>query len=257
MYPYIVIGHETVPTYLLISGMGIVISYAVFCYLVRNINGKMTYMKVLILSLIGMLIGARILGIISNLIYLYNLNESIIINDVLHKSGIVYYGGLFGFLFTFKVLCYVKKHDFKEVRNIIAIIIPLFHFFGRIACYFSGCCYGKESNSILSVSYRTGLDGIWEERIPIQLYEAIYELFLFSVFMFIFAIYKKNREIYKHNMISYYLVAYSVWRMFAECFRGDDIRGMIGILSVSQIISLMIIIYQIKYLLVKKEKKDV
>ena len=117
MYPYIVIGHETVPTYLIISGIGIVISYAVFCYLLRNNSSKLTYMKYTMLSLIGMIVGARILGMISNLIYLYSINESIIINDVLHKSGIVYYGGLFGFLSTFKVLCYVKKFDFALLND--------------------------------------------------------------------------------------------------------------------------------------------
>ena len=49
----------------------------------------------------------------------------------------------------------LKRHNVND-EDIILGSLPLFHAFGRVGCFLTGCCYGKElSNSGLSTLIRT------------------------------------------------------------------------------------------------------
>ena len=115
-------------------------------------------MAVIAVALIGSLLGAKILGIIVNILNAL-IQKKRIVKETFINSGIVYYGGLFGLLLFFRIgLKLISKEKMIEYRDILAVIIPIFHFFGRIGCFFAGCCYGKITNSNISVIYTNKID---------------------------------------------------------------------------------------------------
>lgn len=120
--------------------------------------------------MIAMLIGAKSFGFLCKLLVNYTLTGIWKWEESLFNSGIVYLGGLLGYLAMLRTLCCFKERNWLEISDITAVVIPLFHAFGRVGCFLARCCYGKESHSIISIPYRTVLeDEIGSNRIPVQL----------------------------------------------------------------------------------------
>ncbi len=155
-------------------------------------------------------------------------------------GGITFSGGLFtGILCYFIIYLIVMKYERQNVFyyfDIFAIGICIAHAFGRIGCFFGGCCYGKvvESGTFLSMLYPT--DNGWLTVYPTQLYESA---FLFLLFFALVFLVKKNKT-------AVYLISYNVFRFLLEYLRGDD-RGAspFGMLSPSQFMSIIMLIWGI------------
>lgn len=180
-------------------------------------------------SFLGMVTGARLFSVISNRIYFENTGNY-------SPDGLVFYGGLFGFLAVFWILqrCCFKSQN-KKLWDAASVSIPLFHGFGRIGCGFSGCCFGVECQCFF-VEYSDGI-----RRFPVQFIGAVLEFLLFFA---LFRLLLKRK--YEGNLIKIYLTAYSVGRFVIEFLRGDEVRGMLGVLSFGQVCSIAlfgIIIY--------------
>lgn len=231
MYPYIKIYSILFPTYYLCGLIGFILTFIVVSQLLKKCNFYSKLIKIYLFSFIGMAIGSRFVGIISGLLYYYQLHKSINLNYAIHNSGIVFIGGLIGYILNLYAICKIKKIDFRIASNIAAIGIPLFHSFGRLGCYFSGCCYGIELNNILAVPYKSYYDSNLVNRLPVQLYESFFE---FALFILLFCIYKKNKNNVKLLKLYFYL--YSIWRIIIEFFRGDVTRVVIHGISLTQII---------------------
>lgn len=158
-------------------------------------------------------------------------------------AGYVFYGGLIGMTAGIYFYARSMKVPFLNYADVLAIVVPLFHGFGRIGCFLAGCCYGREYHGIFAVTfppnpYEPGIE--LTERFPVQLLESVCNFILFAVL----AIYgRKRRE--PGKLLGIYLVAYPVIRFITEMFRGDEIRGVIRAgmiqLSTSQIISLLLL----------------
>ena len=225
------------PPYTFFAGLGIVIGYTCF-FIIMVTRKNYDFKKATVafaLGLIGLAIGAKLLGIISNIVALLNSGDSIMINDFL-SGGLVFYGGLYGFLLFYVALLKFQKATILENLNIVTVCIPLFHSIARIGCFFAGCCYGKESASPLTILYHTSsLEAA--QRIPIQLIESGVNLMLFIILLSIF--FKKKKE---KSLLGIYLGSYAVVRFTIEFFRGDEARGFVGVLSISQIIAIITII---------------
>lgn len=177
-------------------------------------------------------------------------------------AGISFVGGLIAGALGFIIghLLIIKK-GFKQVfvdaeRLIPSIVIA--HCFGRVGCFFGGCCYGKPSNSIFAVTFPKGSlqhqqMGYITPVLPTQLFEAFFLLILFVLLFFFIKKYK----------VFIYLVSYAVFRFGLEYLRGDN-RGKINtVFSPSQMTSfflllgaLVLIIYQIKIDFYGKKKEE-
>ncbi|WP_370784667.1 prolipoprotein diacylglyceryl transferase [Ruminococcus callidus] len=244
MYPRIHFLNSDISTYLLCTITGFLICYLLLNKLLLERYIFRKYSGAYLLSSIGMLLGAKLFGFISKLLYTYSLEKTLKFEYSLKESGIVYLGGLLGYLVMLKILCFIKDRNWNEISDITAVIVPLFHFFGRIGCFFGGCCYGIESNSCIAIPYRIILkDEQWTNRIPVQLMEAFFELILFVIFYFSYQDILKKQKEGSGRMLLLYLLLYSIWRFVIEFWRGDIERGKIGSLSFSQIISIFILGY--------------
>lgn len=72
--------------------------------------------------------------------------------------------------------------------------------------------------------------------LPVQLIEAV-----FNVIIFLFLFWNLKQSDWKNrNILVKYLTIYSCGRFLLEIFRGDTVRGVIGGISFSQFISVLI-----------------
>lgn len=57
----------------------------------------------------------------------------------------VFYGGLAGGIAGAVLYIRICKLDIWDISDILVPSAPLFHTFGRLGCFFAGCCYGREA----------------------------------------------------------------------------------------------------------------
>lgn len=157
-------------------------------------------------------------------------------------AGYVFYGGLLGLAAGVGLYVTYRKVPFSVYADVMAVVIPLFHGFGRIGCFLAGCCYGREYQGRFSVTfpenpYEPGIEAV--SRFPVQLLESGCNFLLF----FFLVLYGRK----KHpagRLMGIYLTAYPAIRFFTEFFRGDAVRGVLELgdisLSFSQFISLIL-----------------
>lgn len=189
-------------------------------------------LPLMVLGLVPLYAGAKLFGILSLCAYRSNIGRPIDWS-VVSNSGIVFYGGLIGFLLFVKYAFppYMQKASGRS-RGIAAVCIPLFHGFARIGCYFGRCCYGV-------VTEAEWCEVFFEHRLPTQLMEAVFNFLLFGALLWLFLHKKKCRA----RLPRLYLLGYAPFRFLIEFFRDDAIRGFIGPLSFSQWVSVGIGLY--------------
>jgi len=179
---------------------------------------------------------AAILG--SRLFYVATSPEVFMKNPVeifkIWNGGLVFYGGFIAALFTGLIYLKLKNISLWKTADIMAPSIALAHFFGRIGCFFAGCCYGKYCALPWAVTFNNP-DSLAPQGLPLhptQLYEALSNMAIF-LFLFFFRKHKK----YDGQIFWLYVFIYGITRSFIEIFRAD-FRGVFlyGIFSVSQVI---------------------
>lgn len=224
-----------IPPYAFWIGIGLSCSIILFLYLLYDNGIKIDKQPLIyVCGAIGVIVGAKLFGIVKNLLLtLYNQEPLTI--DIFSNAGLVFYGGLMGFLLctSIAILVMYRRYN-KELMNLIVITIPLFHGFGRIGCLFAGCCFGAEYTDFLSVTYIYNPQEI-KVCFPTQMIESIFE---FVLFIALFTVNKKNKRI---NLLKIYLAVYAIFRFALEFMRGDTIRGLLGPFSFSQYISLAVL----------------
>ncbi len=211
----------------------------------------------LLFTSIGVVIGGHILYGITNIEFLgyfalvRSLSQFFRLTLFIF-GGSVFYGGLIGGMIAAKIYSKAKKmpiQQFMGFTDIAAPAIALFHVFGRLGCFISGCCYGIPSQ--LGFTYHHSMAEAANEvnRFPVQLIEAAVNLIIFFI-LYYFLRHKKH----ENKLIFIYLIAYSFARFFLEFFRGDEYRGFLLGLSTSQIISIFLLAFAVVNILLMKIK---
>ena len=168
-------------------------------------------------------------------------------------GGLVYYGGFIGSAVA--VLIYTKfAKDVRgkrgELFDVYAVLVPLFHTFGRIGCFLGGCCYGVESSFGVTIHNNTinpSINGV--NRFPIQLVESACNFLIFLLLLYFI-----NKGILKYRLIYVYMLIYPVVRFTDEFFRGDTYRGIFFGLSTSQWISIALFVFALIMLPIRTKK---
>jgi len=252
-YNSIGIAFLGIPPYLFFAVLGGMFSISLFILLLLKHNYDIPrYMKIFLLSLIGLLLGGRFFGILTGLYFALANSQEITLNALLN-TGIVFYGGLLGFLLSYIVISklWCKKIN-SNVLDLLVVCIPLFHFFGRIGCFFGGCCFGVEADGVFTIIYTTRINGeaVTAPRIPIQLYEAAVNIMLFIA---LFLLLKARKFI--GSLMPLYLATYAIFRVFIELYRGDAVRGVWNGVSFSQVVSIAVFIGCVIFLILQTRRK--
>ncbi len=156
------------------------------------------------------------------------------------EGGLVFYGGLI--LAVAVSLGYLKWNRLPvwKFADLFSPSIALGLFFGRIGCFFAGCCYGKETSLPWGITFTdpNSLARLNFSLHPTQIYEAIS-----SLVIFFFLNWKRRRKTFDGQIFWLFLLLYSAIRFLIEFWR-DDPRGFLfgGIFSTSQGIGIFLAI---------------
>lgn len=166
----------------------------------------------------------------------------------LSGSGFVFYGSFIFSITALLIFFRYKKLKPAPLFDILAVCTAIVHSFGKIGCFFAGCCYGKICTPGIGVSYTMDISQarpLHTPLYPVQLIDA-FVLLLAALFMFWY----NTRKKFEGELMLIYVFIYATARFFTEFLRGDDDRGFIGPLSQSQwvsigLVSIALVIYRV------------
>ena len=139
-----------------------------------------------------------------------------------------------------------------KYADLVLPSVALAQGFGRIGCLLAGCCYGLQTDGAFCIVFK---DSDFAPNnvplLPTQIISSVLDFAHFFVLIWI------ARKVKKDGVVaSLYLIFYSIGRFILEFFRGDLIRGSVGVLSTSQFISLFILAAGIVCLFGSLKKKQ-
>ncbi len=255
MHPYIKIFNRIISSYGLMAFVGCILAILLILWRSRkDYEKQQNVLYIFGLAGVCTLIGAKLVYILTVLPYfmkdikcLFQYPAAFINKYIC--GGMVFYGGLFGAVISFYISAKAFKLDICDYYDLLVPSISLFAGFGRIGCFLAGCCYGRPTDSWIGVRFPA--DALEAPAgvplIPTQLIEACFD-FILVVFFLGFIHPRKQLHCME---LSIYVILYAVFRFIIELFRGDSIRGRIGIFSTSQVISVFAVIIGIYFLLCK------
>lgn len=247
MFPSFVLFGREVYSYNLCVGLGAIATLLVLLRIGRMRELDCYVIEIALWAVVPALVGGMLLFGLTNMGYIASVLKSV--GDypdaatffaalVRGFSGTVFYGGCFGALLG--VWLWAQRHmpsRMGDVLDLYAVGLPLFHGFGRIGCFFGGCCFGIpcEVGFMFTHSPLEVANGV--VRFPVQLLEAACE---FGLFFLVLKLYCRNRL--RGRLLLVWAGSYAFIRFFDEFLRGDTYRGFLGPFSTSQWISLALLL---------------
>ncbi|MGC8742087.1 MAG: prolipoprotein diacylglyceryl transferase [Candidatus Sumerlaeaceae bacterium] len=259
MHPIILrIGSFAIPTYGVLVACGILAGTWLASRLARRVNLSLDFvLDAVFWCVVAGLGGAR-------LTYVALEWRSFVADPLatlFASGGQVFLGG---FLTAIVALVWVARRyrvRLPLAADVLAPALALGHAFGRVGCYFAGCCYGAPTEGSWGVRFPQLLDE--QGRIvgsfayldhlaqgliaptdtcslpvyPVQLFEALGNLVLCGALLLLW-----RRRRFEGHVALAYVFAYSFMRFVLEFLRGDAIRGILFGLSTSQWLSLFVAI---------------
>jgi phosphatidylglycerol:prolipoprotein diacylglycerol transferase len=198
--------------------------------------------------IISALIGAKLLLLIVDFdSFRQNPRELL----TLLRSGGVFYGGLIAAVAV--AFWYLRRHRLPvwTVCDAFAPGIALGHVIGRMGCFFAGCCFGRATEVPWAVTFTNTYaneNAGTPLKVPIhptQLYEAGAELAILGLLLW----FERRWRPFPGRTFWSYLLLYGATRFVIEFYRGDA-RGMVGDLSTSQFVSVLLVPLSIVMLIV-------
>lgn len=195
----------------------------------------------LILAIFPAIIGARLYYVIFKFDY-YGFDIYKIIN--IRNGGLAVHGGLIvGFIIAY-FFCKRRNVSMWDFLDVLASSIPIGQSIGRWGNYANSEAHGGKTD----LAWAILVDG--EKVHPTFLYESIAT---FLIFLFLFYLIRHRK--FKGQILSFYLILYSIARFFIEGLRTDSLY--IAGFKAAQLISvLFIIVGFIIYYIGNKRKKD-
>ena len=163
--------------------------------------------------------------------------------------GMSFHGALVGVLIGSYFFCKVKKISFSSWSDFIVPAVPLGYFFGRVGNFLNGELFGRVTSSPWGMYFLTDPS---VRRYPSQLLEGVLEgLVLFALMWPL-----RNNPKLKGNLLIFYIIGYSFFRIIAEFFREPDpqLGYIFGFATMGQILSAAAIALCLIYLYIRKEK---
>ena len=230
------IGSIEIRYYGLVYFFGIILVY--FYLKKKKILENEELEKFMLYLVLGMFLGARLIGIISN-------DPLALIKDPLEffrvwNGGMSFFGGFFGGLIGSYL---VLKNKLLEVGDSFVIPLSFILIFGRLANFINQELIGKITNVSWCVNFSTAIGC----RHPYQLYSAFGHLILFLIIYFV------SKKSYRRGSVFFtFVLGYGAMRFVLDFFKE---RTEVFGLSVWQYLSILFIIVGVYYFVKNKYTK--
>ena len=196
MFPDLVdIGFLHLRTYGACMATGFVLCW----HLIERLSGRKDLSNFILSLMISGIVGSRTAYVIEHWTEEFASHPERILR--VDQGGLMFYGGLILAIIVFFSWCVAKKERTLPMADLFCSVIPLGHAFGRIGCFFYGCCYGRRSSSPLAVRFPSHSPA-WYEQVdagvlpasateslpvlPTQLFEAAALALLFAALMWLY-----------------------------------------------------------------------
>lgn len=241
-----------IPAYGLMIACGVLFANIIAIFLLKkNRHSIEDFIIFQCYGALGGFIGGKSLNIL--IIYKYIAWDKIFEIEYFNyimRAGFVFYGAMIGGVIAILIAGKIHHFDSLDFLEEYVMLLPLVHSFGRIGCFFAGCCYGIPYSGIFCVTFpKNSFAPSGISLFPIQLLESA---LLFLIFLSI--IYLKLRYKFKYA-IEFYLISYGIIRFFLEMYRFDSQRGELWLFTTSQWISVFMVIFGIAMCILKLNSK--
>lgn len=255
MQPFINVFGRPIPTFgLMIALAGIVSFCILFFYARRRKLPADDVLNFFLMCFIGGIVGAGLLHVLLELPGLIadwsELVAPLPFKEALgaifaRVGGLVFYGGFIGAAVSVLLYSKLAKVPLLQYLDFLAPVAPIAHAIGRVGCLLGGCCYGME------VSHTHPFAIVYPEAslsappgvplLAVPLIESCCNIII-ACLLFLFSHYTitKKKNYAPGRVVALYALLYAPARFIIEFFRGDEIRGVYGGISTSQIISIAI-----------------
>lgn len=169
------------------------------------------------------------------------------------QGGLTWYGGMIGAVGYAMVI--FKKEGFPRLKalDLAGLILPMGLFFGRLGCWFGGCCFGLVTDHPLGISFPAwspASEQQWRDHllghpslISLEVYPTqLMESFGCLLITFFVIGYVNPRKRFDGQVFVISFALYALLRFMLEFLRADD-RGIYAGLATSQWISLALLAF--------------
>ena len=129
-------------------------------WLVERLSGRKDLSNLLLALMVVGVVGSRIAYVIEHWSLEFAAHPERIVR--VDQGGLMFYGGLILALVVFFAWCRRTKEHPLALANLLATVVPLGHAFGRLGCFFYGCCYGRDSDAWCAVTFPVGSPSWYE-----------------------------------------------------------------------------------------------
>jgi len=176
------------------------------------------------------------------MISLYSIVGGIILNAIIHRTssiGLTSYGGVIGIILGAFLFGKMEPKNSGIYFKSAILSLPLIYSISKLACFFSGCCYGIPYHGFFSITYTYELN---IPLLPIQLIETIVFMLLFFICLWM----QKNLYI-----IEITIILSAIAKGILDFGRYDHLKHVI---TINQIISIIFVIIGVSIILKRKFK---
>ena len=201
--------------------------------------------------IIGAIVGSRLFYVVTHLSYFQN-------NPLdafkVWQGGLTFFGG---FIASMIICVWILKKNKLSIWSSLDLFAPSLAigiFFGRIGCFFAGCCYGVPCDLPWAVTFNDpqSLAKLHTPLHPTQLYSSLGALTTFLILFF-----SRTRKKFDGQLTLTWIFCYSGFRLIEELFRGD-VRGdlIFDKYPTSQVLALILIIASVILFPILKKKNS-
>jgi phosphatidylglycerol:prolipoprotein diacylglycerol transferase len=158
------------------------------------------------------------------------------------NGGFVYFGGMISAAVAAYIYLKREKQNFLLWADFMTPLLSASYALGRIGCLFEGCCYGKYCELPWAISGRH----------PTQIYMILGEIFVLALLLLLER--RQQADPVSGYLFIKWILLHSIFRFVFEFFRDDDRGSLIAGLSISQVVSLFLILLS-GYFLLRQLKK--
>jgi phosphatidylglycerol:prolipoprotein diacylglycerol transferase len=240
-------GHFDIASYGVLIAVGAAVGVLTGVYRAKRSGEKANDVLDLALwVLIAGLVGARVFYLISDMDWTGESKSFLNVIRVFFKfrgGGLVFYGGLLLAIAVGVVYLMVKRLNLWKFADIAAPSVAIGIAFARIGCYLNGCCWGKvcSEHFPFHVSFPEGsFAAIFYGKPNLPLYptQLLSSLNAAILFVLLSVIYRRRK--FDGEVFWLFIALYSVTRFSIEFLRGDNKPVFLGVLTVSQAVSLFL-----------------